>query len=83
MKIGDDGIVIYDEKSRRLADEMVMAEARQVAQQKRDTEDCACKDGMFPRSPASRRRRNGGAEKEADHVPVQRNNLTPLHRSGE
>jgi sulfane dehydrogenase subunit SoxC len=46
--------VIYDEKSRRMAEEMVMAEARQLAQ--REAQECDCKDGMFPRSPASRRK---------------------------
>ena len=46
--------VIYDEKSQRMAEEMVMAEARHVAQ--REAQDCDCKDGMFPRSPASRRK---------------------------
>jgi sulfane dehydrogenase subunit SoxC len=46
--------VIYDEKSRRMAEEMVMAEARQLAE--RDAQECDCKDGMFPRSPASRRK---------------------------
>jgi sulfane dehydrogenase subunit SoxC len=46
--------VIYDEKSRRMAEEMVMAEARQLAQ--REAQECDCKDGMFPRAPASRRK---------------------------
>jgi sulfane dehydrogenase subunit SoxC len=46
--------VIYDEKSRRMAEEMVMAEARQLAQ--REAQECDCKNGMFPRSPASRRK---------------------------
>jgi sulfane dehydrogenase subunit SoxC len=46
--------VIYDEKSRRMAEEMVMAEAQQLAQ--REVQECDCKDGMFPRSPASRRK---------------------------
>jgi sulfane dehydrogenase subunit SoxC len=46
--------VIYDEKSRRMAEEMVMAEARQIAQ--REAQECDCKDGMFPRSLASRRK---------------------------
>jgi sulfane dehydrogenase subunit SoxC len=55
VKIGDDGLVIYDEKSQRMADELVMSEARQIAQRRQDTQDCACKDGMFPRVPASRR----------------------------
>jgi sulfane dehydrogenase subunit SoxC len=45
--------VIYDAKSRRMAEEMVMAEAWQLAQ--REAQECDCKDGMFPRSPASRR----------------------------
>ena len=56
MKIGDKGFVIYDEKSRRMADEMVIAEARHIVQRRQDTQDCACKDGMFPRAPASRRK---------------------------
>ena len=46
--------VIYDEKSQRMAEEMVMAEAQQLAQ--REAQECDCKDGMFPRSPASRRK---------------------------
>jgi sulfane dehydrogenase subunit SoxC len=46
--------VIYDEKSRRMAEEMVMAEAQQLAQ--REVQECDCKDGMFSRSPASRRK---------------------------
>jgi sulfane dehydrogenase subunit SoxC len=46
--------VIYDEKSRRMTEEMFMAEARQLAQ--REVQECDCKDGMFPRSPASRRK---------------------------
>jgi sulfane dehydrogenase subunit SoxC len=46
--------VSYDEKARRMADEMVVAEARQIAQ--RRAQECDCKDGMFPRLPASRRR---------------------------
>ena len=46
--------VIYDEKSQRMAEEMVMAEARQLEQ--REAQECDCKDGMFPRSPASRRK---------------------------
>lgn len=36
MKIRDDGSVIYDEKSQRMADEIVMAEARHMAQRRRD-----------------------------------------------
>jgi sulfane dehydrogenase subunit SoxC len=37
-----------------MAEEMVMAEAQQIAQ--REAQDCDCKDGMFPRSPANRRK---------------------------
>jgi sulfane dehydrogenase subunit SoxC len=46
--------VIYAEKARRMAEEMVTAEARHIAQ--RRAEECDCKDGMFPLLPASRRR---------------------------
>ncbi len=49
--------VIYDEKSQRLADEMVMAEARLIAKRKLEERNCDCKDGMFPRSAPSSRRR--------------------------
>jgi sulfane dehydrogenase subunit SoxC len=45
--------VIYDEKARRMAEEMVMVEGRHIAQRK--AQECDCKDGMFPRLPASRR----------------------------
>jgi sulfane dehydrogenase subunit SoxC len=55
VKFRDDGFIIYDEKSQRMADEMVMAEARHMAQRRRSEDDCACKDGMFPRASASRR----------------------------
>jgi sulfane dehydrogenase subunit SoxC len=49
--------VIYDEKSRRMVAEMVAAEARQLAQREaQEAQECDCKDGMFPRSPASRRK---------------------------
>jgi mono/diheme cytochrome c family protein len=54
VKFREDGFVIYDEESQRMADEMVVAEARHMAQRRRD-DDCACKDGMFPRASASRR----------------------------
>ena len=42
--------VIYDEKAQRLADEMVLAEARHIAQRKAQEQECDCKDGMFPRA---------------------------------
>jgi sulfane dehydrogenase subunit SoxC len=40
------GKVIYDEKSRRMAQQMVLMERRHLAQQAE--EGCDCKDGMFP-----------------------------------
>ena len=45
--------VIYDEKARRMAEEMVMVEGRHIAQRK--AQECDCKNGMFPHLPASRR----------------------------
>ena len=50
-------VFIYDEKSQRMADQMVMAEAHLIEQRKLRQQDCDCKDGMFPRaSPTNRRR---------------------------
>ncbi len=49
--------VIYDKKSLRMADEMVMAEARHIAQRKLEQQDCDCKVGMFPRSAPTDRRK--------------------------
>ena len=46
--------VIHNEIARRMAEEMVMVETRHVAQ--RIAQECDCKDGMFPRRQASRRR---------------------------
>jgi sulfane dehydrogenase subunit SoxC len=46
--------VASDEKAQRMAEEMVMAEMRHIAQ--RTAQECDCKDGMFSRLPASRRR---------------------------
>jgi sulfane dehydrogenase subunit SoxC len=52
----EDVAVIYDEKSQRMADQLVAAEARHIAQRKLQ-EECDCKDGMFPRAaPANRRK---------------------------
>lgn len=48
------GGVIYDEKTRRQINEMVEAEARELA--KRDEDECECKDGMFPRRLVPNRR---------------------------
>src|SRR5499427_6071107 len=50
------GPIIYDEKSRRMADEMVQAEARHIARRSGQDVDCDCKDGMFPRSGFADRR---------------------------
>ena len=49
--------VIYDEKSQRMADQMVLAEAQFIEQRRLREQDCDCKAGMFPRpSPSNRRR---------------------------
>jgi sulfane dehydrogenase subunit SoxC len=50
------GPIIYDEKSRRMADEMVQAEARHVARRSAQDIDCDCKDGMFPSASFADRR---------------------------
>jgi len=50
------GPIIYDEKSRRMADEMVQAEARHVARRSTQDIDCDCKDGMFPSASFADRR---------------------------
>ena len=47
----------HDEKSQRLADQMVLAEARHIAQRKAQDQDCDCKDGMFPRDGVTDRRK--------------------------
>jgi len=49
--------VIYDEKARRMVEEMTMAEARHIAERKAQTEVCDCKDGMFPRDGVTDRRK--------------------------
>jgi hypothetical protein len=41
------GRAVYDEKTRHMAEQMILAEQRQIAQ--RAQEDCDCKEGMFPR----------------------------------
>lgn len=48
--------VLYDDKARRMADEMVKAEARHIARRKAEAEICECRDGMFPRLRATDRR---------------------------
>ncbi len=49
--------VFYDDKARRMADEMVTAEARHIARRKDEAERCDCKGGMFPRDGLTDRRR--------------------------
>ncbi len=46
---------VYDEKTKKVVDEMIAAEARHLAQRK--AEECDCKDGMFPRAGLTDRRR--------------------------
>jgi sulfane dehydrogenase subunit SoxC len=50
---------VYDEKAQRLADEMVLAEARHIAQRKAQDQDqdCDCKEGMFPQASVTDRRK--------------------------
>jgi sulfane dehydrogenase subunit SoxC len=48
-------LVHYDETAQRLADDMIQTEARHIAE--RRTEECDCKDGMFPRVPLTDRRK--------------------------
>jgi sulfane dehydrogenase subunit SoxC len=55
MKYGEN--VRYDEKSQRMADEMIAAEKRHLAQREIAGEDCDCKEGMFPRKGLASRRR--------------------------
>jgi len=50
-----DGHAVYDEKSRRMVEQMILAEQRHIAQ--RQQEDCDCKDGMFPRAAITDRRK--------------------------
>lgn len=48
------GKAVYDAKSRQMAEQMILAEKRQLAQQSK--EDCDCKEGMFPSQPIPSRR---------------------------
>jgi sulfane dehydrogenase subunit SoxC len=48
--------VFYDAKFQRMADEMVMAEARHIARRTEESE-CECKEGMFPRAQVTDRRK--------------------------
>jgi len=49
--------VIYDDKAQRMADAMVAAEARAIADRKAALEDCECKEGLFPTAGVTSRRR--------------------------
>lgn len=61
--ISDSGFPEYDEKTRKLIEEMQRAEERAIARRKAEMEDCDCKEGMFPTggAPSSRRRFLAGA----------------------
>jgi sulfane dehydrogenase subunit SoxC len=48
--------VTFDDKARRIIEEMKDAEARHMSERHAQEEECACKGGMFPtRAPANRR----------------------------
>jgi sulfane dehydrogenase subunit SoxC len=49
--------IFYDEKAQRLADEMIAAEARHIARRKAEEQACECKNGMFPRTGMTDRRK--------------------------
>src|SRR3569833_3504728 len=49
-----DGPTVYDEKTRHMAEQMMLAEERHIAQRIED--ECDCKDGMFPQRGLSSRR---------------------------
>jgi sulfane dehydrogenase subunit SoxC len=49
--------VFYDANTQRMADEMVMAEARHIARREAEQDQCECKDGMFPRAQVTDRRK--------------------------
>jgi sulfane dehydrogenase subunit SoxC len=48
--------IVFDEEKRRFIEEMIAAEARQMAQRQATEADCGCKDGMFPTQAPSNRR---------------------------
>lgn len=52
--MNNDDKVIYDDKSRQMAMQMISTEQRYITQQSQ--EDCDCKEGMFPRRDISSRR---------------------------
>jgi sulfane dehydrogenase subunit SoxC len=57
MEKAKPGFAIYDEKLSRMSEAMVKAEARHIAQQKAESLDCDCQEGMFPGLAAASRRR--------------------------
>lgn len=50
----NDGRPVYDDKARHMAEQMVLAEQRHIAQRIED--ECDCKDGMFPQRGLPSRR---------------------------
>jgi len=50
-------VAVYDEKAKRFADAMVQAEARHIASRRAKEQECDCKDGMFPRTGMTDRRK--------------------------
>ena len=50
----NDGRAVYDAKARHMAEQMVLAEQRHIAQRIED--ECDCKEGMFPQRGLSSRR---------------------------
>jgi sulfane dehydrogenase subunit SoxC len=55
MLMADEESVHYDEKAKRMADAMIAAEKRHLAERAAE-EDCDCKEGMFPRGNLASRR---------------------------
>ncbi len=53
--MADEESVHYDEKAKRMADAMIAAEKRHLAERAAE-EDCDCKEGMFPRGNLASRR---------------------------
>lgn len=50
-------IVRYDEHAQRMAEAMISAENRHIAERRIEQQDCDCKEGMFPRAGLTSRRR--------------------------
>lgn len=70
--------VFYDDQSRRMADEMIVAEARHIARREAEKQECECKDGMFPRAaPANRRKFLFAAGSMAVSAPAMAQTAAP------